>query len=147
MADLCIALLRPAIGQEIHVLFILVIICTTIFFCHSVIRLCMHAACPARAARRPAVPNMLGPDGFRPVRPIRVHLARDENLSDAADDDDPDSDLEREDLDDLPKEKKVAPPPPAYGLWRSSVVSLPPPTPGFPTPLPIASPIKQNNTH
>lgn len=58
----------------------------------------------------PRIPSMTGPEGFNPVRPIRVHLARDEELGG-----------EVEDEGEPDPEKKVAQPPPAYGLWRSSV--------------------------
>jgi hypothetical protein len=85
----------------------------TIFFCHSLIRLCMLILKPPRESSRPHIPEMTGPDGFQPIVPIRVHLARDEeaaaNLAIA---------MEREV--DLEKEV-IPPPPPAYGLWRSSV--------------------------
>lgn len=63
----------------------------------------------------PSIPSMTGPEGFNPVRPIRVHLARDEELGNAGDAE------EVEDESEPSEEKKVAPPPPAYGLWRSSV--------------------------
>ena len=91
-------------------LFIMVTLGTTIFFCHSLIRLCMLILHPE--ADRPAIPNMAGPDGIHPEQPIRVHLARDEELggADAA-----------SDLHDAEKPPTVAMPPPAYGLWRSSV--------------------------
>lgn len=65
----------------------------------------------------PRIPNMTGPEGFRPIRPIQVHLARDEELGDA----DHNSDDEHEDEAAAEKEKPMPPPPPAYGLWRSSV--------------------------
>lgn len=58
---------------------------------------------------------MTGPEGFRPIRPIQVHLARDEELGNQ----DHDSEDDRED--EAENEKKVVMPPPAYGLWRSSV--------------------------
>ncbi|KAF2735723.1 hypothetical protein EJ04DRAFT_434341 [Polyplosphaeria fusca] len=109
---LTLALTRSkTIGQEVHVLFIMIILATTIFFCHSLIRLCMLALHPPPDT--PHIPSMTGPDGFHPVRPIRVHLARDEELAD-------DSDSPENPADDAEK-LKVAPPPPAYGLWRSSV--------------------------
>jgi hypothetical protein len=58
---------------------------------------------------RPAMPNMTAAEGFQPVVPIRVHLRRDEEVA---------VDEERE----VDVEKEVLPPPPpAYGLWRSSV--------------------------
>lgn len=114
-----LALTNRDLGQEIHVLFIMVILAITIFFCHSLIRLCMLMLHPP--VETPRIPSMTGPDGFRPIQPIRVHLARDEELgnttqdhSDSEDDLDPSSD-------EALIEKKVPPPPPAYGLWRSSV--------------------------
>jgi hypothetical protein len=62
-----------------------------------------------------SVPNMIGSDGFNPIRPIRVHVQRDEELEDE------EEAIEGHgDIDEL-KEKPVAIPPPAYGLWRSSV--------------------------
>jgi hypothetical protein len=57
---------------------------------------------------------MTGPEGFQPIIPIRVHLARDEETGDVVE-----RDVERE-L-DLEKDALPPPPPPAYGLWRSSV--------------------------
>lgn len=66
-------------------------------------------------AETPNIPSMTGPEGFHPVRPIRVHLVRDEESA-LVDEDDS---LDRE-ADDG-EEKKAPLPPPAYGLWRSSV--------------------------
>ena len=68
-----------------------------------------------RRAGEDRVPSRAAEDGYaQPARPIRVILARDEELGLHADDDD--SGGER---DDVPA---VQFPPPAYGLWRSSVV-------------------------
>jgi hypothetical protein len=92
------------VGQEVHVLFILVILCTTIFFCHSLIRLCVLALHPPDET--PRIPSMTGPEGFRPVRPIPVTLARDEEML---------LESEGKEIEGLKQ------PPPAYGLWRSSV--------------------------
>jgi hypothetical protein len=69
------------------------------------------------ADEAPRIPSMTGPDGFRPIRPIQVHLARDEELGDA----DHESEDDHEDEAEAEKEKSIPPPPPAYGLWRSSV--------------------------
>ncbi|KAF2714032.1 hypothetical protein K504DRAFT_473188 [Pleomassaria siparia CBS 279.74] len=114
---LAIALSHKNLGQEIHVLFIMIILATTIFFCHALIRLCMLALYPP-TDNGPRIPNMTGPEGFRPIRPIQVHLARDEELGDT----DLEDELDREDeAAEAEKEKKVMLPPPAYGLWRSSV--------------------------
>ncbi|KAF2753162.1 hypothetical protein EJ05DRAFT_227266 [Pseudovirgaria hyperparasitica] len=109
---LCIVLLRPNIGQEVHVLFILVIICTTIFFCHALVRLCMVAMSPPLDT--PRMTNMQDTEGFHPVRPIRVHVARDEELAD-----DMDEESEGSPVESISKGPKI--PPPAYGKWRSSV--------------------------
>lgn len=62
--------------------------------------------------RRGAIPSVAGPDGFTPDVPIRVHLARDEEIAAQGED-------------GIIAEEKMASlkaPPPAYGLWRCSVV-------------------------
>ena len=104
--DLALALSNQVNGQEFHVLLILIILITTIFFCHSLIRLCMLALHPpAEDDDTQRVPSMVGRDGFaRPQHPIRVITARDEEIVEG------------------PSAATLAPPP-AYGLWRSSVVS------------------------
>jgi hypothetical protein len=66
---------------------------------------------PPKEQHRPRIPDMTGPEGFQPIIPIRVHLERD---ADVERDAEQDIDLEKDDA--LPP-----PPPPAYGLWRSSV--------------------------
>jgi hypothetical protein len=110
--DLAVALTNRNLGQEIHILFIMVLLTITIFFCHSLIRLCMLLLNPPTSQPRPRIPDMTGPEGFQPIVPIRVHLARDVETE---------HDVERGIVDaDLEKEA-VPPPPPAYGLWRSSV--------------------------
>lgn len=111
--DLAIALTNKDIGQEIHILFILILLSITIFFCHSLIRLCMLILNPPREIERTAVPNLTAPEGFQPVVPIPVRLARDDEL----DSDNDVADLEAGD----PEKEVLPPPPPAYGLWRSSV--------------------------
>ena len=89
----------------------MIVLGTTIFFCHALIRLCMLILHPQTEDRRPNIPSMTGPEGFHPIRPIQVHLARDADLCD-----------EEEELEaDGAAKEKVALPPPAYGLWRSSV--------------------------
>jgi hypothetical protein len=98
----------------------MLILAITIFFCHSLIRLFMLALHPPQET--PRIPSMTGPDGFHPVRPIRVHVARDEELALEDDDIDPADADTREDGDEEKKVRaKVTQPPPAYGLWRSSV--------------------------
>ncbi|KNG51935.1 hypothetical protein DDE82_005565 [Stemphylium lycopersici] len=115
---LAIALTNKDLGQEIHILFIMVLLSITIFFCHSLIRLCMLMLNPPREDAV-SIPNMSGADGFQPIVPIRVHLRRDEEA--AIDSDDAAAALENDmDVDD-PEKHMPPPPPPAYGLWRSSV--------------------------
>jgi hypothetical protein len=93
-------------SQEFHVLLILIILITTIFFCHALIRLCMMLIHPpAEDDLEQQLPSMIGPGGYaNPEVPIRVALARDEEAAG----------IESE-------ATKI--PPPAYGLWRESVVS------------------------
>ena len=94
--------------SEFTVLLILIILFTTIFFCHGLIRLCILVMKPPNEeaeAQAAAMPEMFGPGGYAvPRRPIRVVLARDEEAAG----------LESE-------ATKLQPP--AYGLWRESVVS------------------------
>ncbi|KAI9825649.1 MAG: hypothetical protein M1832_000993 [Thelocarpon impressellum] len=90
-----------AVAQQFHVLFILVILFTTLLFCHSLIRLCMLATRAQRIDRE--VMETLGPAGYaNPVEPIRVVTALDQEAMGA------------------PPPTTEAPPP-AYGLWRCSV--------------------------
>ncbi|KAH7399904.1 hypothetical protein BKA64DRAFT_468721 [Cadophora sp. MPI-SDFR-AT-0126] len=102
---LAMALSNRNESQEFHVLLILIILITTIFFCHSLIRLCMMIIKPPpdNDLESQTLPAMVGPGGYaNPAAPIPVTLARDEEAvgieSDAT---------------------KL--PPPAYGLWRESV--------------------------
>jgi hypothetical protein len=110
--DLGLAVSDAAQGQEFHVLLILIIMILTVFFCHSTIRLCMLIMRPNRIAELhpERVPSRAGPLGYaQPEQPIPVVLARDEEIAAPENSEAP---------------MKVAPPPPAYGLWRSSVVSI-----------------------
>lgn len=88
------------------------------FFCHSLARTIMVAARLARHGHSlHRVPSVVGPLGYaQPERPIHVILARDEEL-----------------LDDG-RENHPKSPPPAYGLWRASVVCFPEPLSGSTSP-------------
>ncbi|KAH6643144.1 hypothetical protein C7974DRAFT_302833 [Boeremia exigua] len=111
---LAIALTNKDIGQEIHILFILLLLSITIFFCHSLIRLCMlllNPPPPSSSSSTSAPAFQLNPAGFSPEIPIPVRLARDDDLV---------SDSEDE-WDEKHEKEALPPPPPAYGLWRSSV--------------------------
>ena len=68
--------------------------------------------------------------GFaRPREPIRVTMVQDEEVHVGG----------RDGVEDDP-EKELPPPPPAYGLWRSSVVCLPLSLSLFPFPIPFPFP-------
>lgn len=101
------------LSQQIHILFILTILATTIFFTHSLVRLIVLTVRPNKRqrTRRPAIPEVVGPGGFKPDVPIRVAMARDEELASVEEDDS----IGDEKLEALKQ------PPPAYGLWRCSV--------------------------
>ncbi|KAF1813695.1 hypothetical protein P152DRAFT_448110 [Eremomyces bilateralis CBS 781.70] len=152
---LALALTNNAVAQEVHILFILLLICTTIVFCHALIRLCMLATRPPPTRRHHRVPDLAGPQGFEPKSPIRVHVARDDEEA-------------VESVEEVLVEEKDAPkpPPPAYGLWRCSVRLNPnllhwqrvdalgthapgTPTPATPTLIDLRSPSHSNpnSTH
>lgn len=111
-------------------------------FCHSFARTCLLATKIARygSTGLHRIPSVVGPLGYaQPARPIHVILARDEeiavegqemnqlnqlNQSNAGSGDSSTSGVSA-----APTESnvgksttKLTPPPPAYGLWRSSVV-------------------------
>ncbi|KAL2071233.1 hypothetical protein VTL71DRAFT_12468 [Oculimacula yallundae] len=104
---LAMALSNRNESQEFHVLLILIILLTTIFFCHSLIRLCMMIIKPPLDIEpdleSQRVPAMVGPGGYaNPAAPIHVTLARDEEAAGI-------------------ESEATKLPPPAYGLWRESV--------------------------
>lgn len=85
---------------------LLVILFSTVFFCYSIVRLCILLVRGDRS--RPA--RQRHPHGYNgvyamPRRPIRVVLAQDEEISGTESD-----------------ATKLTPP--AYGLWRESVVCV-----------------------
>jgi hypothetical protein len=97
--------------QEFHILLILLIMIFTMFFCHSLARTCLLVTRIARhGSAFQRVPSVVGPLGYaQPEQPIHVVLARDEEIA-----------IENR----VSLQMKVVAPPPAYGLWRSSVVCL-----------------------
>ncbi|KAG9245181.1 hypothetical protein BJ878DRAFT_32658 [Calycina marina] len=100
---LALALSNKVAGQEFHILLILIILVTTIFFCHALIRLCMMLINPPDDTHHSELPEMTGPGGYaNPASPLRVTLVRDEEAAG----------IESE-------ATKFSPP--AYGLWRESV--------------------------
>ncbi|KAG6000899.1 hypothetical protein E4U21_004886 [Claviceps maximensis] len=87
---------------EVTIMIILVIFSATIWFCYSIIRLCLLVSREHRS-RIQRLPNMCGPRGYAvPTKPIHVVLARDEEAAG----------IENETSKSHP---------PAYGLWRESV--------------------------
>jgi len=113
--DLSLALTVSALNQSVHVMFILVILGSTVLFCHSLIRLCIIKLRPQRS-HRPRIPEYADINGFKPDVPIRVHLAQDEEIAVA----ETTNGQPTEEVEGLVKQ-----PPPAYGLWRCSVVCAP----------------------
>lgn len=84
---------------------ILVILMATVFFCYSLLQLVVLVVRGDRAARANYTAQHVGPGGYViPTEPIRVVLARDEEAAGV----------------EAPAGKMT---PPAYGLWRESVVS------------------------
>ncbi len=107
MIDLALALSNKVQSQEFHVFLILIILATTIFFCHALIRLCLISVRPPHENNgRRDITAMVGPGGYaNPPEPIAVALARDEEAVGV-------------------QSEATKYPPPAYGLWRESVVCL-----------------------
>jgi hypothetical protein len=116
LPDLALSITKNINNSEFTVLLILIVLFVTIFFCHGLIRLCMlivRARRPGNGGEdedadrsRVAMPQMFGPGGYAiPRQPIRVVLARDEEAAGI-------------------ESEAAKTNPPAYGLWRESVVSL-----------------------
>ncbi|KAK4175140.1 hypothetical protein QBC36DRAFT_28884 [Triangularia setosa] len=110
---LSLTLTKNITASEFTILLILVILFITIFFCHSLIKLCMlvvksrngtlQSSSSREGAVRPEMIQQIAPGGYAiPREPIRVVLARDEEAAG----------IESE-------ATKLGPP--AYGLWRESV--------------------------
>lgn len=92
-------------GRELHILLIFMLLILAIVFCHSFVRFILGVA-RGPSHRRSRIPSRLGPGGYaEPDRPIPVVLAADEEIMAGS------------------GREKISSPPPAYGLWRSSVVS------------------------
>ncbi|PWY77128.1 hypothetical protein BO70DRAFT_295164 [Aspergillus heteromorphus CBS 117.55] len=104
---LAFAASRTTLGRELKILLIFMILILGIVFCHSLTRFLMVIL------RRPdtdvstnRIPSRAGPAGYaQPARPIHVILAGDEDVAESQ----------------STVREKVTAPPPAYGLWRSSV--------------------------
>lgn len=81
---------------------IMIILLAGVFFCYSLVRLWMLIA----RGDPPEVPRAIDPRGYAiPRKPIRVVLAQDEEAAGV-------------------ESEAMRMKPPAYGLWRESVVGL-----------------------
>jgi hypothetical protein len=114
---LAIALAVKGLAQELHILFALTIAAALIFLIHSLVR--YFTARKRRLARRnrSAAKQVATGPNFAPIRPIRVHMVQDEEAA-------AQESANRAEEGPVVHEKVVPVklPPPAYGLWRSSVV-------------------------
>ncbi|KAI0206982.1 hypothetical protein F4808DRAFT_454889 [Astrocystis sublimbata] len=89
--------------SEFSILLILLILLTTVFFCHGLIMLCVQLVRTRNGSASDVESNKYGHPGYAiPAQPIRVVLARDEEAAGIESD-----------------TTKFQPP--AYGLWRESV--------------------------
>lgn len=112
--DLALAISNSGNGETFHAILIMLILIVTIIFCHYLIRLCMLALRPKRHdSNSELVDQSRAGVIARPREPIRVILARDEELG-----------LYETGVVEEDKEIAIPPPPPAYGSWRCSVVSI-----------------------
>lgn len=92
------------------VLIIFILIATILFF-HYLIRLFSLLLQARRRKQKHRTSSLLDRNGFaQPEEPIRVILVRDEELG-----------LHESNFEEM-NPARVASPPPAYGLWRCSVV-------------------------
>ena len=96
-------------GQEFRIVLILFLLIFTVVFCHSLIRLCL-ATFKSRKGNRTQRRGRVDTERIQEFdQPIPVVLARDEETALGEN--------------DYHEDKNLPPPPPAYGLWRGSVVS------------------------
>lgn len=98
-----------SVDQEFRILLILILLITAVIFSHSVIRLVVAILNPRKQQDLELrLPPMTRTGGYaNPAAPIRVALARDEEAAGI-------------------ENNATKRPPPAYGLWRESVVCYTP---------------------
>lgn len=112
LADLAFAVSHSNLGRELHILLVFMILILAIVLCHSLIRFIMAVIRDPRTLATNRIPSRSGHTGYaQPERPIPVVLAGDEEALHES---------------EGPSREKVTVPPPAYGLWRSSVVRADP---------------------
>lgn len=97
---MALALTTAIQGREFHIFLILILMLLTIYFCHSFVRLFMIASrAPGQVNTRVRFAEM--------EEPIRITFARD---------------VENAAGEDTTQNQAITSPPPAYGLWRGSMV-------------------------
>ncbi|EAU38618.1 conserved hypothetical protein [Aspergillus terreus NIH2624] len=102
--DLAFAISGSPLEEELHILLIFMILILSIVWCHSLIRFSL-AVLRGPATNR--IPSRAGPNGYaQPERPIPVTFIADEEMMTGGNGE---------------VREKVTAPPPAYGLWRSTV--------------------------
>lgn len=122
--DLALAVSGSISDQSVHIVMIILILFVTMLFCHFLIRLCMLSI-RLRDRTKRRVKRVLRPaddeELAQPQTPIPIILARDEEMGLHGTGNGNNSN------------SPVQPPPPAYGVWRSSVVSAEQPDILFPS--------------
>lgn len=103
-SDLALSVSNQISMGEFTIVLILIVILATLFFCYGLIKLCMLVVRRDRAREQRTADSLEGHGYAIPSEPIPVTLARDEEAAG----------LESE-------TSKMTPP--AYGIWRESVVS------------------------
>lgn len=97
--DIVLVASRLKLGQEWHVILVLIVLITTLFFCHSLTRLVIDYS-TSRQGRFSRVPSIAGPEGWAcPTEPIRINTQGPAEAGEG-----------------------LKEPPPVYGLWRCSYV-------------------------
>lgn len=111
--DLALKISKTLTTPTFHAVSLVLIVLLTIIFCHDLIRLCMLATAPKSQNdyRDAFLMQRQTTSTARPREPIRITFTSDEELG--LHDEHP---VVEED-----ENVALAPPPPAYGLWRSSV--------------------------
>lgn len=100
--DLGMTLTKHVVIGELNIMLIMVILLAAVFFCYSVIRLWLLIA----RGDPPDIPKAIDPRGYAiPRNPIRVVMAQDEEAAGV-------------------EHEAMTMKPPAYGLWRESVVCI-----------------------
>ncbi|AEO64755.1 uncharacterized protein THITE_2111072 [Thermothielavioides terrestris NRRL 8126] len=105
---LSLSLTKNVSSNEFTIVLVLILLAVTVFFCHSLVRLLMlvvKARKREQAVQRGQLPEMISrPGGYAiPREPIPVVLARDEEAAGI-------------------ESEATKTGPPAYGMWRESVV-------------------------